>query len=369
MIKYHPQNERMKREYARYKCEADAKDTKTVDAIGVSIARFESYTKLKDFGTFNRNQAIAFKTYLAEQLSPVTGRPLALATQLSTLKDLQGFFKWLAYQPGYKSKIHVPDISYLNMGDRKTRVAKSSGAVAYPSLDQVRHVIALMPTTTDIEKRDRALIAFVMLTGIRDSALISLKLKHFDVVRLLVSQDPREVKTKNGKWIETFFFPIAEDLTKIVLEWVAYLQSTKLFGPSDPIFPKTQNIQDANQQFAALGISREHWQSAQAVRNIFKTAFERAGLNYYYPHSLRHTLGHIGQKVCQTPEQMKAWSQNLGHEGVLTTLTSYGHMTHCRQGEVIQGLGQDAPSSATLDYDALAKAMLRQAPQSATNAN
>lgn len=348
MIKYNAQNERMKREYARFKRDADSKDNKTVDAIGVSIARYESYTKLKDFGSFNKNQAIAFKAHLADHLSPITEKPLALATQLSTLKDLQGFFKWLAYQPGYKAKIHMPDIAYLNMGDRKTRVAKSSGAVAYPSLEQVRHVIAQMPVTTDLEKRDRALIAILMLTGVRDSALISLKLKHFDTHRLLVSQDPREVKTKNGKWIETYFFPVAPDLTEIVLEWVNYLQLTKLFGPTDPIFPKTQNAQDANQQFAVAGLSREHWQGAQAVRNIFKAAFERAGLKYYHPHSLRHTLGHIGQKVCRTPEEMKAWSQNLGHEGVMTTLTSYGHMTPHRQGEVIQGLGQAKPNDDVL---------------------
>jgi integrase/recombinase XerD len=261
-----------------------------------------------------------------------------LATQLSTLKDLQGFFSWLAYQPGYKSKIHMPDIAYLNMGDKKTRIAKSSGSVAFPSLDQVRHVIAQMPFTTDVEKRDRALIAFVRATGVRDSALISLKLKHFNTDSLLITQDPREVKTKGGKWIETYVFPIDDTLTQIVLEWVQYLKAEKLFGPTDAIFPKTLNVQDANQCFAASGLNREHWQGTQAVRNIFKAAFEHAGLPYYHPHSLRHTLGHIGQQMCKTPEDFKAWSQNLGHEGVMTTLTSYGHMPHHRQGEVIKGL-------------------------------
>jgi hypothetical protein len=72
--KYHPQNERMKREYRRFKLEADSKDTKTVDGIGVSIARFESYTRLKDFGTFNKHQAISFKTHLNEKMNLITGK-------------------------------------------------------------------------------------------------------------------------------------------------------------------------------------------------------------------------------------------------------------------------------------------------------
>lgn len=37
-----------------------------------------------------------------------------------------------------------------------------------------------------------------------------------------------------------------------------------------------------------------------------------------------------------TPEEIKAWSQNLGHEGVLTTFTSYGKVPVHRQGELIR---------------------------------
>jgi hypothetical protein len=53
------------------------------------------------------------------------------------------------------------------------------------------------------------------------------------------------------------------------------------------------------------------------------------------PHSFRNTLFQLGQKVCKTPEQFKAWSQNLGHEKVLTTFLSYGEVMCHRQGEII----------------------------------
>ncbi len=36
---------------------------------------------------------------------------------------------------------------------------------------------------------------------------------------------------------------------------------------------------------------------------------------------------------------MKAWSQNLGHEGVLTIFMSYGQVSMSRQGDIICHLG------------------------------
>lgn len=84
-----------------------------------------------------------------------------------------------------------------------------------------------------------------------------------------------------------------------------------------------------------LGLSREPWKTAGSMRGIFREAFEAAGLRYYHPHLFRHTLVALGQSMCQTPEQFKAWSQNLGHDGVMTTFTSYGSLSTQRQGEII----------------------------------
>jgi hypothetical protein len=61
-------------------------------------------------------------------------------------------------------------------------------------------------------------------------------------------------------------------------------------------------------------------------------------LPYFNPHSFRKTIVTLGQKLCQTPEEFKSWSQNLGHEDVLTTLYSYGHVQQHRQGEIFQQL-------------------------------
>jgi hypothetical protein len=49
----------------------------------------------------------------------------------------------------------------------------------------------------------------------------------------------------------------------------------------------------------------------------------------------------LGQQLCRTPEELKAWSQNLAHLGVLTTFMSYGAISHPRQTEIITSLGAD----------------------------
>jgi hypothetical protein len=94
----------------------------------------------------------------------------------------------------------------------------------------------------------------------------------------------------------------------------------------------------AARQFEAVGLERAHWSSAARIRTIFRDAFASAGLPYFNPHSFRNTLARLGQALCQTAEEYKAWSQNLGHDKVLTTFLSYGQVESPRQGMIIRGL-------------------------------
>jgi len=41
----------------------------------------------------------------------------------------------------------------------------------------------------------------------------------------------------------------------------------------------------------------------------------------------------------EDPEEFKAWSQNLGHERILTTFTSYGSVAPTRQAEIMRQIG------------------------------
>jgi len=160
----------------------------------------------------------------------------------------------------------------------------------------------------------------------RDSAIAALKLKHVDLIVGSVFQDAREVKTKFSKTFTSYFFPVGDEIKEIVEEWIRYLKIELLFGHDDPLFPKTNVVQGKSKTFVPDGLKNEHWITASPIRNLFKITFTNAGIQYFNPHSFRNTLVSLGEKLCQSPEEFKAWSQNLGHEGVLTTFYSYGEV-------------------------------------------
>ena len=224
-------------------------------------------------------------------------------------------------------------------------------------MEQIQHVIAGMPFNSDIERRNRALIAFTLLTGARDSAIASMKLKHVDMVGGSVFQDAREVRTKFSKTFSTYFFPVGDEIRQIVDDWVKYLREEKLWSHDDPLFPASNVVLDhITHHFIVEGLKREHWSTATLIRKIFAEAFTNAGLPYFNPHSFRNTLVHLGETVCQTPEAFKAWSQNLGHEKVLTTFCSYGEVSNRRQQEILEQL-KSPQLSTPLDAKEIAKAV------------
>lgn len=359
MKKHNPDNERIKRKYLVFLKEAKRQNESSIDAAAQAISRFELYTNCRDFKAFHFEQAVAFKKQLANQNNQKTGEKLSKATLNSTLRHLKSFFQWLAMQVGYKSRINYTDTEYFNLSEKDTRIATAKRHKAGPTLEQIKHVIDNMPVNTDIEKRNRSLIAFTILTGARDSAIASLKIKHIDFVTDSVYQDAREVKTKFSKTFTTLFFPVDEQYRQIVFEWVNHLKENLLFGNDDPLFPKTDVALNDTRTFHAVGLRKEHWSTATPIRKIFREAFEAAGVTYFNPHSFRNTLVRLGQSLCNSPEEFKSWSQNLGHEEVLTTFYAYGEVQPQRQAEIFQQL--KSPSvSANQNVDELAKAVVQE---------
>ncbi|WDR07431.1 tyrosine-type recombinase/integrase [Devosia rhodophyticola] len=335
MPKHHPANERIKRKYLTYLEEANRMASSSVDQVAAAIALFEEGTGHRDFKQFHLEQARKFKRQLHEMKNISTGKPLATATIHSRLMALKAFFKWLAGQPGYKSKITYSDADYFNTSANDARIAGASRSRPVPSVEQIRHALHAMPAETILQRRDRAVFAFTLLSGARDDAIASFSLRHVNLMCRTVDQDARTVRTKARKSFVSWFFPVGADFVQIVTDWINELTNTQLFGPDDPLFPATRVGLGASGHFEALGLDRKHWKDAAAIRRIFKTAFEAAGLPYFNPHSFRSTLALLGERICRTPEEFKAWSQNLGHEQVLTTLTSYGAVSAHRQSEIM----------------------------------
>ena len=138
-------------------------------------------------------------------------------------------------------------------------------------------------------------------------------------------------------------------MTNVFIDWHSYLKNDLLFGLNDPLFPNTEMGHDMDDCFIATGLTRHFWANATPVRDIFAKAFRAAGQPGFTPHSLRSMLVRIAYERKLPINQLKAWSQNLGHEGLLTTLTSYGTIPLEVQGTLIA-------ESADFDDDELEKA-------------
>lgn len=346
MDKYNARNERIKRRFFVYMKEAQRQSEASVDNAAGAIHKFETTLGFRDFKSFNEQQAISFKRQLAREVSPSTGKPLSKATLNSTLAHLKRFFFWLADQEGYRGKVKYTDADYFNLSEKEARIATAKRPRPVPTLEQLHHALDRMSADTVLQRRDRAVFAFSMLTGARDSATASIKLKHIDLARGSVFQDARDVKTKFSKTFTTCFFPVGGNALAILSEWVNYLRTERLWGEEAPLFPSTQMKPGEDGLFHAADIKPEHWSDAGPIRTIFKAAFRGAELPYFNPHSVRNTLVRLGEARCKNAEEFKAWSQNLGHEAVLTTLTSYGTVSHERQLEIFQRLNNSPGSEA-----------------------
>jgi len=338
MKTHNPQNERIKRRYLTFLKEARRRSEASIDVVASALHRFEQYTNFRDFRKFHIQQAIGFKADLFKTTNVRTGGPLSKATLLTIVSALKAFLQWLSDQPGYRSRLKYVDADYFDLSEKDMRVARAHRELRVPTLEQIRHVIANMPAGSEIERRNRALLAFTIVTGARDGAIASFKLKHIDVADERLDHDAREVKTKASKTFTTNFFPVGHDLREIVAEWVAYLRTLKLWGPEDPLFPATKVVRGDDLRFEARGLERAHWRNAEPIRKIFRKAFECAGIPYATPHSFRKTLTQLGEQICRSPEEFKAWSQNFGHEHAMTTLISYGKVSRERQAAIMRSL-------------------------------
>lgn len=341
MPKRHPENERLKRRYFQWLSTAKGASDKTIDQVAAALNSFEEITNRKDFKKFHPEWALKFRRKLHEAKSKETGKPLSISTVRARLRDVKDFFKWLADQPGYKSRIRHSDCEYFNLTANETRAATAHRESRPPTIDQIKVVIETAPAITPVERRDRALMAFTLLSGMRDAAIGSLTLGAVDLKKRRIEQDARHVKTKNAKTMVTYFFPVGQFFEEVVGDWIHFLRRDLGCGDDHPLFPKTLVGRGPSGGFGVIGLSRECWRTTTPIRRIFKAMFEAADLPYFNPHSFRNTLTQLAYSLELGLEASKAWSQNLGHEKPATTWTSYGRVESGRTAEILAQLSEE----------------------------
>ena len=242
--KRHPENEKVKRNYLQFLRDVKGRDEGSIDQVAKALERFDDYNRRRDFGKFHIQQARGFKADLMARRNIRTGEPLSA----SMVGMLKAFFVWLSGEAGYP-RVKQADAEYFNPPDNLARVATARRHRPCASLKQIRAVLDAMPTATEIERRDRALVAFTILTGARDRAIVSFRLKDIDLEHKLLEQDARHARTKGAKTFTTWFSPVGAEIEKIVVDWVTFLRTEKGFGPEGPIFPKTRADNGPDMQF------------------------------------------------------------------------------------------------------------------------
>ncbi len=335
MRKINEQNERLKREYLSYLREAEGYDEATLDKVSASLLIFEEALRFKPFKAFHRDWAATFKSHLQNRKNQRTGKPLGLSTRDSILRDVKGFFHWLASQPGFKSRLTYHDVRYFNNNTKDARAAHAQRPKRYPTLAQCAHAFRQMPEGTAIDRRNKAMFALWVMTGARAGALASFRIQHVDLIEGVINQNGREVRTKASKSFETWFFPVDPIYRAFVEAWFVELTDRHLFGPGDALFPK-QKVGVVDGRFSATGLDPEPYSNAQIVGKVIGKAFRDAGLHPFNPHSIRTTLAMLGDRLSPTMEARKAWAQNLGHDSLAVTVSAYMPVGRERQAEVMR---------------------------------
>jgi len=363
------ENEQIKREFFEQLKGGQGFAKSSVRAFAEAISQWQTFTNNEDFSTYNKTKAVAFTEWIASRKSKTVSGKIALVTQYNYLRRIKRFFEWLSEQPSYKSKIHKSDIEFLRLSKKDARVARSGTTKKMPAFEDVKKIIESIDGKTEIAMRDKALICFAFITGARISAIVSLKMKSFDIDTKQIDQNPGDgVRTKNSKRILSTFFPLGwNEPEQCFMEWYEYLQA-KGFQSEDPIFPATlSSFGTGENNFSKEAISKNFWASTSAARKVYEKRCLNAGVPYFHPHSFRHLVVNMLSKRRLTEEEKRAISLNLGHENVATTFGAYGYgsMSNEDAVKIVQKLndtvddGKGQPPLTAVEKTALKKLLDR----------
>ena len=313
--------------YQRHLKEACGLNGKSIDAALRHIRQFERYLDEIDFKKATTANIASFKAAMIDGSMNEDRAPRSASTIVHSFGDLKVFFTWLLDRPGYR--MMNPDLpKHFTPPKHLSEIAHASTEKFVSSPEQIRTVIGAMPSETIWQRRDRAAVAFLFLSGVRDGAAVSLRLKHIDIENRKVHQLAKEVRTKASKTMVTAWFPVGEDIERIVIDWIQELYAHGAVG-DDPLLPKTPS------RIRRIGGGFQFWATADPIRKILKSASTKAGILYFKPHSIRSTLGQLIDQLAISPEEQKAMSQNLGHEHYRTTATYYGKLDEARMHNLI----------------------------------
>lgn len=335
----------------------------TVNAKLAALRDYEIFTSGRAFLKLRKSDVTAFKEYLLTMPSAVTGECRSCSTVVHVFDHCRDFFSWLANQKEGRN-LDREAIEWLTATRADKERARAVPPKPVPSLAEAEAVFAAMPDVTLHNRRDRAVFATLLLTAIRADALASLTLGSIDLGRNAVWQDSRTVRTKNSKSFTVFFMPFFPKAREALEVWITELHNLGL-ASHDALFPRDAELVRIEAGEHLIAGEFPVWAGSTQVRAIVRNAFKNAGLPQHSPHVFRHMLTKHIFGLRPPAEDLLAFSINLGHRRLETTMDPYGRPDDEARGRLIAGLGANASLPASSDMDVLVKRLFEADPERA----
>ncbi len=313
-------NGRIEHEYIEYLRKAKRRSEGTIRKVEDALVHWKKITKDRDYKKPIHSKVIMEFT---DKLRKDSG--LSHSSIKDVIIQVRQFFFWLSDQTGFKKCVNKSYLEYFSLVPEEKNSHLYRNHREYPTLEQVKTLIESIYVETFMDMRDQAMIAFMYLTGVRVTALSTLRIGSYNADTKRVDQNPaRGIKTKYSKRIEGRLFDIDTALTKIVKDWHQLLIDSG-YSLTDPLFPAAESNKDGLAYTKSQDLSHRPITSSR-IRVVLKERCIEAGLPAFNPHSLRHGLTALAWTGVRDGMDIKALSQILGHETIMLVLTTYGNL-------------------------------------------
>lgn len=299
-------------------------DEKTVKQYKDDIWDYWEKTGFENLKDFNADKAKLYRRSIQGSMQ----------TKHQKMNRVAEFFRWI-----FGKKVTKPDISealkVLQLTNAEKGLLSKHKIRKYPTLDEFNEIIDF-PVNNDIDRRDKALLCFLLLSAGRVDAVRTLPLGALNPKTLDLVQDPTEgVHTKRNKYIIGTLFRFDEVYTDIIRDWLQFLTEIKHFKATDPLFPK---LVPSEENSALYVLSNEFYSSKSKINEIVASRCIDKDIPAYSAHEFRHLAVDTAFRLARNGREIKAISQNVGHAYLTITLRQYANMQPQEYMEIIKGL-------------------------------
>jgi integrase len=314
-------------------------DQKTISAKLGFIRELEASFAGKSFAKIKIEDVADFRKRLIASAESDRDNRRSISTVRHCASHLKSFFKWLVDQKGYQSlNRSLPD--HFDLPKKFDAKGLVNDEKLVPTDQEALAMIEGMATDTNKARRDRAMVAAAFLGALRADTITSLKVKHLNVSRRIITQDGQVSRTKNSKSLQTNFFPLPSIFEDVLEDWqkevtgLGFLEDDALFPAETDVKPRHSLCQSGN-----IPVMN----SIHAVSKAFRSASEPLGKRFT-PHSAKHFIGVLGIRRCKTLEQQAAWSANMVHSDMETTRRYYQKLSQDQIDDVFESFEQTSGS-------------------------